>query len=397
MIKAIYEDRLEKEGNEIVRIVNARWSTKKYGTGNMDVYKEYEDGTTFARNLYYNRLAGYLVDGTVPEDWWKCDYDIPHFKNGCSSLMTPQDFMLFNERAPEYRWMLGKLNIKCCGVLDIVSAWQFYLAWKRWPECERLANANLWHLAKSKRFAEMPFLKQKEIITWATTVHPGEDIKLGWIATMKKHKISVNEYFCMKEIKCDIDTLRYLRSQTAKGNFRHIKNTADIYLDYKNMAHDLNHDMDDKYWKYPNDLRAAHDKVLAQKNRIEMNRKSKILKKYARAVKNYIGLSESYKDMEIHIPETYGEIKAHAEALHQCLIYANYIDKVARKEILLAFITKDGKPHATAEILKNGSVGQFYMDERNKTNMLPGEHEKQLLDTFLEKYRPMKRRLTKAA
>lgn len=392
MIKAIYKDRLEKEGTTLVRIVNARWNTKKYGKGNMDVYKEYEDGKIYARNLYYNRLAGYLVDGTTPEDWWLCDYEIPHFKNDCTSIMTPEDFKLFTETAPGYKWMLGKLNIKLCGIVDIVSAWQFYLAWKKWPMCEKLANANLWQLAKSKKFAEMPFLKQKEIITWLKTNHPGKDIKLGWIAEMKKYGLTVEEYFCKKELKCNMDIIKYLRSQTEKGYFKSVNETARIYSDYKYLAIQLNHDMNDSYWKYPNNLRAAHNKVVEQTNIEEMNRKAKVLKKYARAIKKYIGLSETFNGMEIHVPETYAEIKNHAEKLHQCLIYANYIDKVANRQILLAFITKNGSPHATAEILKNGQVGQFYMDERDREHMHPGEPEKQLLNMFLEKYKPMKQR-----
>ncbi|MBO4712575.1 MAG: hypothetical protein J5615_01615 [Fibrobacter sp.] len=68
---------------------------------------------------------------------------------------------------------------------------------------------------------------------------------------------------------------------------------------------------------------------------------------------------------------------------------ADYIGKMADRRCLLVFIaTKEGAPVATAEILPSGKVGQFYADERDRSNMKPGKKAQEALDAWLKKFKP---------
>lgn len=87
--------------------------------------------------------------------------------------------------------------------------------------------------------------------------------------------------------------------------------------------------------------------------------------------------------------------KAMAKALHQCLVSADYIGRMAEKELVLVFVrTKAGEPVATAEIKPDGSLGQFYADE-DKDDIKPSEKAHIALDAWLKEYRAKARRSMK--
>lgn len=93
----------------------------------------------------------------------------------------------------------------------------------------------------------------------------------------------------------------------------------------------------------------------------------------------------------VSIPDSIKTVIKQAKVLHQCLVSADYIGKMADRRCLLVFIsTKEGAPVATAEILPSGKVGQFYGDERardiNKTK--PGKKAQEALDAWLKKFKP---------
>ena len=91
----------------------------------------------------------------------------------------------------------------------------------------------------------------------------------------------------------------------------------------------------------------------------------------------------------VSIPGDIKTIQKQAKKLHQCLVSADYIGKMAEKRCLLVFIsTKEGTPVATAEILPSGKVGQFYADERDRYNMKPDKKAQEALDAWLKKFKP---------
>ena len=90
-----------------------------------------------------------------------------------------------------------------------------------------------------------------------------------------------------------------------------------------------------------------------------------------------------------YIPQTFGKVSDHAKALHQCLTYADYTGKMAKRDCLLVFIADaDGHSVATAEIAPNGNVVQFYADEdREKTeDMKPMAEAQTVLEKWLKDF-----------
>lgn len=393
MRKAIFSDRIEKEGKQLVRIVNGRWSTKKFGSGNMDVYKVYEDGSIYARNLYFTYIAGYTVDDSHTDDnWYECDYKLNAFHTDFTKTLNNSDIVTLKEHCPEFKYALEKLQIRNWGSTDVIDAWNTYLAFKRWPGMERLMNAGYFELAKSKQFAEMPYLKQVEIIQWLENNNKGVNLPLGIIRALRKSKLTFEEYKVQNRFKLSIDTIKYLKNQLKKDTVFNevysLDTLAGVYKDYINMAKKMNHDVEDNYWKYPNDLKKANDKVLNENKRAEFNRQQMKKKQYSNTVKKFKNKKLLLGNFSVYIPQSMEEIEIQADILHQCLMWADYINKVIVRKCLLVFIQKDNKPWATAEIDRNGKVTQFYGDERNKELMHPGNEEKIVLDKFLQKFKP---------
>ena len=94
-----------------------------------------------------------------------------------------------------------------------------------------------------------------------------------------------------------------------------------------------------------------------------------------------------------YVPQDTDIVDRHAKALHQCLVYADYIGKMARQKCLLVFIADSaGKPVATAEILPGGKLGQFYADElgRNYNKMKPSADAENALSKWLKKFNASK-------
>lgn len=97
----------------------------------------------------------------------------------------------------------------------------------------------------------------------------------------------------------------------------------------------------------------------------------------------------------VSVPGDIKTVAAQAKALHQCLVSADYIGRMAEKELVLVFVrTKAGEPVATAEIKPDGSLGQFYADE-DKDDIKPSEKAHIALDAWLKEYRAKARRSMK--
>ena len=158
--------------------------------------------------------------------------------------------------------------------------------------------------------------------------------------------------------------------------------------------------MKEDYWKYPKSIKKAHDKVMKQYGLVieaeaiaakkararEARAKERNFKKFAgefcKSVSTACGLVA-------YIPQTFGNVSDHAKSLHQCLTYADYTGKMAKRDCLLVFISDvAGKSVATAEIAPNGNVVQFYADEdREETeDMKPTAEAQTVLEKWLKDF-----------
>ena len=271
MIRAILEDRIGRIGHKVVRIVNASWSGNKRSgikAGNMDVYRQYDDGREEVRNLAVSSMGGYFLYDTKPDSWGKPWID-------CRALREPHinSYMVFTnlgateyaqivDRHPGFRWMLDKILAKRPGV-QVAEVIEYIRAWVRWPECERLYNGEYFRLCLSESFAVASYRKQCEIMQYLKQHPEIRDPGFGEILTLMKSGMSQDDYYMTKRYHIGADLLKYLHAQLRKGTvFKEdysLEALYGVYKDYIGMVESNGHDKKQDYWKYPSDLREAHD------------------------------------------------------------------------------------------------------------------------------------------
>ena len=90
--------------------------------------------------------------------------------------------------------------------------------------------------------------------------------------------------------------------------------------------------------------------------------------------------------ISVYVPEDIADIQKQAKALNQCLITSDYIGKVIQRKCVLVFIRDGKKPMATAELLPNGKIGQFYGNELDFNDCLPQKKAKYALRKWTALY-----------
>ena len=88
--------------------------------------------------------------------------------------------------------------------------------------------------------------------------------------------------------------------------------------------------------------------------------------RYTKAVQKFMGKTLEMDNLKVFVPEKIADYEHQADVLHQCIVENGYYEKVADKDCVLVFITKENEPYATAELIKKGrkfKLGQFYGDE----------------------------------
>lgn len=402
MIRCIFEDRLELIGGHVARVVNASWSENRrrgIKEGNMDIFREYDDGREEVRNLAYSCMGGYLLYDTVPERWSKPCINVLALKvpevssNKIFTNISAEERNMVEQAHPGFRWFMAKIldrrpGVTCCEVFEYLKAWLL------WPECERLYNAELYKLCTSRAFAQATYREQVRIAAYLKAHPEIKDPGLGEIRQIMKNGWSQDEYNVVKRYHIDDAMLRYLKAQLRKGTiFREeysLEALYGIYSDYFQMAKECGHDMADAYWKYPSDLRKAHEKVMKESASQKAARLLEKQKKYAAAVKKFVGKVLKDGNLDVFVPGEVKDISEQATVLHQCLVSADYIGKVIDRDCLLVFIRQQGKPVATAELDRNGKVVQFYGDEsvHDYDLMKPSAESEEALDAWLKKFKP---------
>jgi hypothetical protein len=401
MIRCIFEDRLQKIDGQIVRVVNASWCEnrrKGIKAGNMDVFREYEDGREEARaNLCYVYMGGYLLDDPEhPAEWGKPWMNCKALKTVCVSSnaiytnIGHYEIETVKERHPGFRWMLDKILANRTGV-QVTEVMEYLKAWLLWPECERLYNGEYYKLTVSRSFAQATYRKQCEIMQYLKQHPEIKDPGFGEILALMKSGLSQDDYHMVKTYKCTTELLKYLHAQLRKGTVYREEYSLEalhgVYKDYISMAKVCGHDVEDGYWKFPGDLRESHDKVMKENARLDREKLMKRNGKYVEAVKKFMGKVFNEGDIQVYVPESIKDISMQAKILHQCLVTADYIGKVIDGKCLLVFLACKGRPLATAELNRNGKLVQFYGDEWSR-NMKPGKDAESALNAWCKKFKP---------
>ena len=398
MIRASFTDFIKVEDGNVVRYVVASWpATRKRERGSIEVYRIDEDGHEKVRYLDYRPIAGYLVDLDFEDDtWYNISGNCRAMRTGsicCSSPLTEQETAAILMVHPDFRWTLQK-----AGKVKPADAMRLLTAWKKDHRTELLVGAHLDNLVANGNFLRMKNERQKAVLAFIRKTPEAERWTLSKILFVM-HGRTPDEYDAWQRFRssyglgCAFDVFKYL-----DGN----RHALDMYNDYIRMAKRVGHDVKDPYWKFPKELKKAHDKVMKEVERIEaterLARKKEATRRerekkanFEKVVGKWLKKKVRKNGLVVSIPVDIKSVQHQAKVLHQCLVSADYIGKMADRRCLLVFIaTREGAPVATAEILPSGKVGQFYGDERSREieKMKPGKEAREALDAWLHKFKP---------
>ncbi|WP_298767503.1 PcfJ domain-containing protein [uncultured Fibrobacter sp.] len=405
MIRTQYHNRIEIVRGKVFRYVRAVWpATRSHGAGEIDVYRLDEDGNQQVRNLCYIPISGYMVDfpdkGRKVENWATPIMNVRRFSEDGYGFFDDMDvndvYDTITRVHPEFKYTLQKADH-----YTLTQAMNLLIEWKVNPKTELLVGAGYKKLIRNGSFSKMKPALQKAVLAFIRKTDGASSWTLNKILFVLNRKGTAEEF----------DAWQGFRHWGVLVPFRWFKkygpdkDLLNHYEDYIRMARNVGHNVDDDYWKYPADIMKAHNKVMKEFNRvrraelqaakeraraerIELEKRAKATRKdFVKLARKFSKLSTSKNGLKVYVPQNVSAVIEQAKKLHQCLIRADYVGKMTIGKCLLVFIaTKSGKPVATAEILKNGEIGQFYGDESKPyKDMKPNEKTTEALHAWLEK------------
>lgn len=349
----------------------------------------YEDGKQESRNLDYRGIAGWIFH--MPGHKYKGygEYYIagkdtwgnytPSLENFCSSKITKSERRLILSKYPEFRWALDKGKWEYSA--DIFKALKLWKLDARLMET--LCSMGYRILALNGQLYRMTTKWDivKEISRMGYKDGYG---LLGDIQLMHKYKASMDDVL---EYRKDEERYNHVNFAEWKYLLRFQDLGKGYYHDYMRMCRELGKDLKDPYWKYPKDLKKQHEKVrkevankraaeeailkakLAERRKLEEKAKMDKFRKFVKMMAKFCDKTFSDGKISVMVPQSVDDVSKQAKRLNQCLIDCDYIGKVVKRECLLVFVMKDGKPYATAELIRNGrkfKIGQFYGNEHLK-------------------------------
>lgn len=384
MHKCLYEQYFRIIHGKLTHCVYANWKGKR-----LEVYRR-DEQSVVTRNLFYNGISGYGV--VFPDEKYFCgkeygldDWEEPNGKiNPYFGSETPNeiDRAAICEVYPNFRYVLQKCDLSYSEVMDILPIW------KENPGVEFLLAGGWKRLAFNKTLYRMRPERMKSVLK-ALRDCAGENVTLSELrkiaAGWTPDQVRLANDSRIRKSKITLEQARYLEAN----------HNIDLseFADYITMATEAGHDLTDRYWSCPSDFGKRHQKVIREVKRIRKLKDAEALARkqadYEKAVCSMFGKITEAGDIKVYVPETCREIQRHADRLHQCLVTADYIGRVAKRECVLVFLQEKGKPLATAELRRKGrkfTLGQFYGDE-HKSDYLAPQRAKEALKNWAEEHK----------
>lgn len=251
---------------------------------------------------------------------------------------------------------------------------------------KKTRDAIYWERTKLKECFKFPlrFLKVKAPEKW--TLHD-----VAWLNTIyERQKDTLTEQeiiaFAETDIEEDLikDALKYARMMQIARYIQKQKKAcgagATTYRDYIQECEQLNLDLTQKEILFPPDLRAAHERTMAQvsfeKNKAEQEKFQKAVERLEKYAWNSAGLL-------IRPARAQQELSAEGEALHHCV--GGYIQRMAAGSTAIFFIRREeepDKPYFTLE-LRDKAVVQCRTDHNNSYTNFP--EVKAFVEMWMEK------------
>ena len=269
--------------------------------------------------------------------------------------------------------------------------------WKH-PEIETLCQLGCYELALDNRLFSLSKTKMKQVLRCVQEMQKNGtlyDISLTDIFKYFKYykEMSFTEWYawwCWNDHNSKyaytytIEEYRYcVRKNISKYEYR----------DYLNMAHKVGHDIEDPYWKYPNNFHKFHDKVMDQIKALEVAKygvQQDFLKEILKPMLQFNANVDGY---DIFLSTDATEWQKTCDTLYQCLLRNGYMKNVIMQQDIIVFVWKDGVPIATAQLDYDKKIGQFYGDERGHAtgdSCKPSEEVETAFNKWLETFKPKK-------
>ena len=407
---------VDYETNDLVRVHTAHWKNKS-----LDVYREYlKANKCESRNLYFTQMGGWLVSfpgeknnrgyfnyfGYKQElEEWEKDVKTDALLGSCDQKLADIKVMLFEVDSSLF-YFCKKLEYDLSLYANLFELVRIY---KEHPECETLIQYGFYNLAMNKSLYRLSKKKLKEILKIVSDVKEKAPcftkVTLNDIQKYNLHfKDQIPDFkdFFMWYVidnnkskwgrQIAYEDWKYVQKKiNASKGLLQISNNE--YLDYLEMAKKVGHDITDPYWRYPNDFRKAHDKVMEQLEAVSLA-KLALQQDFLKVVcKSMVKYNKEILGYKIFISTEAKEWKQTCDDLYQCLIRNGYMKKVIDQETIIVFIWKDNKPIATCEIDYDKNIKQFYGDERGHArgeSCLPSDEVVEAFNIWLKDFKPKK-------
>lgn len=416
LIRATYLDRIVVSGKHIYRIVKAVWpKTRSHSAGSTDVYRIRDDGREWCKHLAFSCYNGYMVhEASLDDDRWdEPAYDLKGCRNEKTGEITPEETEKILKLHPEFKWTMQK-----AGAVTRASVMNLLVDWLRNPKVELLVGMKMDVLVGNRTFEKMSLWNKKRVLGFIRE-HEGARYwpfsKIMFVLNARGNERDYEEWQQVRDGNGKIVEYRWFckyrkKLRNTKDGWK-VHPLLDLYRDYLEMAKYVGHDIKDDYWKYPSDIKKAHDKVMTEYNNVKeaerIANKKKLAKEERDKTKNYrkvvaamSGAVVTRSGLKAYVPKDYKEMQRQARELHQCLVAGGYYGRMACRKLILVFIADaEGTPIATAEIMPNLKIGQFYADQHGQDieTMRPKDDAKAVLDEWMSKYSKMAEKVMKEA
>lgn len=395
-----YHDFLTVENGHVVRTVIATWTARRYRDGgNTAVYRIDDTGKEECRCLYFNCYSGYLVDDSelANPKWYTPFINLNKFRYGDylqTAFVDSRDTARICGIYPDFRYVLEKAG----GYVPLAVAMRLLIEWKKNPKVELLLAASYRNLMYNGAFSRMTPARQKAVLAFIRSTEDAKYWNINKLLFVMNRKGTPEEFDKWTGFRGRYgEQVRFQWFRKYGANER----LLDLYRDYARMAECCGHDMNEDYWKWPRDIKKAHDKVMAEYNlvleaerqerrRAESRRERERRANFKKVAELFSKATARMAGLKAYIPRDIKAVRAQAKALHQCLVTADYIGEMSDRRCLLVFIAdSEGRPVATAEITPAGKIGQFYGDEKGHDieAMKPGEDAVKVLNKWLGKFK----------
>lgn len=349
----------------------------------MVVQKVYEDGEMFERHLRLTSGGGwmvYFVGEKRTESYYYSsivEEEEPWYRvQAKANVWTTWEYNLrMFERKPEYKYLMEKISKFVTLRTSLDEIFALIRAWKEHPQqTEYLLSQNKIDLALSKKLYLLSASKQREVLKVVKADKGEYDLSISTVLQMIKHKIYNYDEWCDYQEEKRREVELYLRSQGENSRY---------YDDYLKLCKQCKKNLNDKYWRFPKDLREKHNELLKEiKTEANKTNNEKLLDFVTKLGGTHAMEIDGYT---IYIPVTVEDIAYQAKVLSQCLISCGYDKRMAKGELILVFMRKKDKPIATCEIDKAKNIGQFYADEEDREHCKPTEKMKKAMNEYLTK------------